>query len=253
MRTEQAGPEYHDARVWQNAPLAAKYVNEVRVALPLAGEQIAMMHRSIAALNPGASQFLDLGCGSGILGGALLHRFAGSRCVFADFSPPMLVTAREALAEYDGRTEFVEVDYGDPFWPSKVESAAPFDAIVSGYSIHHQTDERKREIYSEIFDLLRPGGVFINVEHVASATPRLEAEWNEMLTDAIYETSRARGHDRTRENVYAELVDRPDKDANILALVEDQCVWLREIGFENVDCYLKVFELAVFGGQRPLE
>jgi tRNA (cmo5U34)-methyltransferase len=45
--------------------------------------------------------------------------------------------------------------------------------------------------------------------------------------------------------------DRPDKDANILAPVEEQCAWLRDIGFTDVDCYLKVFELAVFGGRRP--
>jgi hypothetical protein len=26
---------------------------------------------------------------------------------------------------------------------------------------------------------------------------------------------------------------------------------LREIGYTDVDCYLKVFELAVFGGRKP--
>lgn len=252
MNTEQASPEHHDARVWQSAPLAAKYVNEVRVALPLASEQIEMMLRIISALNPGATRFLDLGCGSGILGASVLNRFSASQCMFADFSPPMLETAKEALADYEGRTAFVEVDYGDSEWPSRVENAAPFDAIVSGYSIHHQTHERKREIYSEIYNLLSPGGVFINVEHVASATPQLEDEWNEMLTDAIYETSIANGKETTREKVFTELVDRPDKDANILAPVEDQCVWLGDIGYENVDCYLKVLELAVFGGQKPV-
>ena len=46
------------------------------------------------------------------------------------------------------------------------------------------------------------------------------------------------------------MLNRPDKDANILAPVEDQCVWLRNNGYENVDCYLKVMELAVFGGQK---
>jgi hypothetical protein len=46
-------------------------------------------------------------------------------------------------------------------------------------------------------------------------------------------------------------VHRPDKAANILAPVEAQCDWLREIGYEDVDCYFKVLELAVFGGRRP--
>lgn len=38
---------------------------------------------------------------------------------------------------------------------------------------------------------------------------------------------------------------------NIRAPVEDQCDWLREIGYEGVDCYFKIFEPAVFGGRKP--
>ena len=44
---------------------------------------------------------------------------------------------------------------------------------------------------------------------------------------------------------------RPDKADNILAMVESQTAWLRDIGFMHVDCYFKWFELAVFGGQKP--
>ena len=44
---------------------------------------------------------------------------------------------------------------------------------------------------------------------------------------------------------------RPDKAANILAPVDEQCRWLREIGYEDVDCYLRILELAVFGGRKP--
>jgi hypothetical protein len=33
--------------------------------------------------------------------------------------------------------------------------------------------------------------------------------------------------------------------------VEAQAGWLREIGFEQADCYLKWWELAVFGGIKP--
>ena len=56
---------------------------------------------------------------------------------------------------------------------------------------------------------------------------------------------------QSRDEVARHYYDRPDKSANILAPVERQCTWLREIGFTDVDCYLKVFELAVFGGRRP--
>src|SRR5438067_1784111 len=35
-----------------------------------------------------------------------------------------------------------------------------------------------------------------------------------------------------------------------LAPFEEQCRWLREIGFGPVDCFWKYFELALFGGFR---
>ena len=41
-----------------------------------------------------------------------------------------------------------------------------------------------------------------------------------------------------------------DRRDNILAPVEEQCRWLRRIGFTDVDCFFKAFELAIFGGRR---
>jgi hypothetical protein len=35
--------------------------------------------------------------------------------------------------------------------------------------------------------------------------------------------------------------------------VEEQCRWLKEIGFVEVDCWFKVLELALFGGRKPAE
>jgi hypothetical protein len=56
---------------------------------------------------------------------------------------------------------------------------------------------------------------------------------------------------RTKEQVTAEYLTREDKAANVLAPVDEQCQWLVDAGFDDVDCYFKYFELAVFGGRRP--
>lgn len=135
-----------------------------------------------------------------------------------------------------------------PAWTNSVQG--PFDIVVSGFAIHHLTNERKREVYREIYGLLAGGGVFVNSEHVSSATPRIEKMFHAAMGEHLYLTRKGKGEKVTPEQAYHEYVERPDAAANILASVEDQCQWLRELGFQEVDCFWKYFELAIFGGTK---
>ena len=234
-------------KVWQTSALVATYLEGVRGAIPLAQEQIDVLLRLIAAARPERTlSFLDLGCGDGVLANAVLDRFPFATGVLADFSEPMLEAAGRRLAQHSSRAQYVHADYASPDWVDSVKPFAPFDAVVSGYSIHHQPDRRKLGVYTEIYGLLAPGGVFVNVEHVASPSEWLAAVNDELFVDRLHAVHR----DQTRAQVEANYYRRPDKAANILAPVELQCQWLREIGFADVDCYLKIFELAVFGGRK---
>ena len=51
----------------------------------------------------------------------------------------------------------------------------PYDAIVSALAIHHVGHPAKRELFVRMHELLRPGGAFVNAEHVAGPTPWLGA------------------------------------------------------------------------------
>jgi hypothetical protein len=71
------------------------------------------------------------------------------------------------------------------------------------------------------------------------------------MIDAIFGHTIEAAPGQNRAEVARQYYERRDHTGNVLAPLEVQCDWLREIGFENVDCYLKVLELAVFGGQKP--
>jgi SAM-dependent methyltransferase len=224
-------------------------VNNVRRVIPGGDLQLEVMMRLVESIGRPVQRFLDLGCGSGTLGAVLLQHHPDAAGVFVDFSPAMIEAARENLAAYPA-AQFESLDYADPAWAEAVRPRGPFDVIVSGFSIHHQPDDSKRRIYREIFDLLAPGGVFVNVEHVKPESPIVHAMFEEHFVDNLYAQERQSGGSRTRDQIRKEFVNREDTEANILAPVQEQVQWLREIGYTNTDCFLQIYELAVFAGTK---
>jgi tRNA (cmo5U34)-methyltransferase len=236
--------------VWKLPAIVNRYLS-YRAAIPMVPEQIGIMMSILKTMPEPIQNFLDLGCGDGILGASILGTYPQSRGVLADFSEPMLEEARGQLKEYAGQLIFENLDYGERDWVNRMQPHGPFDAIVSGYSIHHQPDDRKREIYTEIFSLLKPGGWFINIEHIAAAAQLTVDLFDNHIIDGRYAIEKANGGTKTRQEIADVFMKRPDRHANILLPVEVQCDWLREIGYEEVDCYFRVYELAVFGGRKP--
>jgi SAM-dependent methyltransferase len=209
-------------------------------ALPSAGAgQIGVMMSILKSRTQPVEKFMDLGCGDGILGAAILGEYPSSRGVFVDFSEPMLEQAREQLKEYSNRLTFRNLDYGDPAWINRIQSEGPFDAVVSGYSIHHQPDARKRPLYEEIFALLKPGAWFINIEHIAAESQLAVDLFNNHIIEARYAIEKKNGGSKTRQDILDIFMNRPDKDANILLSVSTQCLAARD-RLRRVDCYFRV-------------
>ncbi|HET6571545.1 MAG TPA: class I SAM-dependent methyltransferase [Solirubrobacterales bacterium] len=170
-------------------------------------------------------RILDLGTGDGRLLALLEADRTELLGVGLDFSELMLGAARARFTG-DDRVELVKHDLAEP-----LPALGRFDAVVSSMAIHHLEHERKRSLYGEVFDLLNPGGVFANFEHVASATDRLHAAFFAAI------------------GVPLEDADPSDR----LLDVETQLGWLRELGFDDADCYWKWLEMALLIGVKPAE
>jgi len=165
---------------------------------------------------------LDLGSGGGRLLSLVKLARPEVHAVAVDFSPTMLEQLRDRFGG-DPKVQIVEHDLDQP-----LPRLGKFDAVVSSFAIHHVRHERKRSLYGEIYELLAPGGAFCNLEHVASPTEALHRRF------------------------LAELGVRPEEEdpSNKLLDLETQLKWLREIGFEDVDCHWKWLELAVMAGGK---
>lgn len=170
-----------------------------------------------------ACRVLDLGTGDGRLLDLLLRDRPGTSGVGLDSSEPMLQAAARRFRG-DDRVELVEHDLVEPLPP-----LGRFDAVISSMAIHHLEHHRKRSLYAEVLELLAPGGVFANFEHVASPTPRLHRAFFAAIGEPL------------------ENADPSDR----LLDVESQLAWLRDLGFDDVDCYWKWLEMALLIGVKP--
>ncbi|HXM14715.1 MAG TPA: class I SAM-dependent methyltransferase [Candidatus Eremiobacteraceae bacterium] len=168
-------------------------------------------------------RFLDLGSGGGRLLALVKEARPNAEAVAVDFSAAMLEILRDAYRG-DAKTSIVEHDLSSP-----LPEVGKFDAVVSSFAIHHVSHERKRALYGEIFERLNPGGAFLNLEHVASATTRLHEGFLAQL----------------------DLTPETEDPSNKLLDLELQLKWLREIGFTDVDCHWKWRELALLAGTKP--
>ena len=169
------------------------------------------------------TRVLDLGSGDGRLLTIVKLARPGVSAVAVDFSPPMLGRLRARFAS-DPSVDIAAHDLDEPLPASLGE----FDAVVSSFAIHHVGHNRKRALYEEVFRLLTRGGVFLNLEHVASSTPALHEKFLSALN-----------------------IQPADEDpSNKLLDVETQLGWLRSIGFVDVDCHWKWRELALLAGTK---
>ena len=228
---------------WQHEELVASYADRRRILIPLLDVQEDVVARVFSRHSHPVKRFLDLGCGAGAMSELMLRTQAGADGVLVDFSQPMLTRAGESLAGYAGRWQAVTGDLNDPAWRDALPGGR-YDAVVSGLAIHHLPPERKPALFAEIFELLEPGGMFVNMDYVAIDGPLRGLFDEELLANAV-RAERENGGTRHEHEVDLEDDDdRPDT-------VEDQLRWLRDAGFQQVEVHFKWAEAAIYGGARP--
>ncbi len=210
-----------DVNLWSRPDHARSYLARAG-GIPRRAEGEAALLEWVPA---NARRILDLGSGDGRLLASLLDLLPDATGVALDFSSEMLVRLRARFASDSPRVMIVEHDLDDV-----LPDLGTFDAIVSSFAIHHVADARKRALYAEVFAALAPGGMFCNLEHVASSTDTLHLAFLEAL----------------------DVAPGDEDPSNKLCAVDTQLGWLRSIGFEDVDCHWKWRELALLAGRRPL-
>jgi SAM-dependent methyltransferase len=228
--------------------------------LPRRDERFELMVRMVAETQTTAPRILDLGCGTGSLMLKSLEKFPGSIVYGIDFDPTLLVLAEKRLANFGERAQLVQTDLRNDSWPELAPDIV--DAVVSATALHWLSSPQLKRLYSRLAGILRPGGIFLNADHVRSRSEILQRAWQEHRQQMCgrHEDTGADDWDGFWD-AYGQTLKVDIKELR-KKLVEPwvgseeglPLEWhfekLKASGFEAVDCFWRLDGDAVYGGIR---
>jgi tRNA (cmo5U34)-methyltransferase len=196
-----------------------------------------------AAVTPRAQAVLDIGCGAGNYTLKMLQKIPDLNCTLVDLSQPMLERARQRVsAATAGQVQTIQTDVRH----AQFEGGS-FDIILAAAVLHHlRTDEQWRQVFENILQWLRPGGSFWIFDHLAHATPGVQALMQQRHGEYLSQLKGGGEAGAKYRDFVFNYIEEEDTPKPVLW----QIALLNEVGFVNVEILHKNGPFAAFGGCR---
>lgn len=223
-------------------------------------ERFAVIIRMIRATLPSAARLIDLGCGPGSLTLELLEAFPQAEVIGIDLDPAMRVLAKARLSGYGMRVKILSADLREPAWSDALPQ--PCDAVVSATALHWLSAEQLEAVYQQVARVLRPGGIFMNADHVGSDYAPIQKAWE--LDRAEQLARKAKGADDWQgfwrafgqalgvdlDSIHKEIAGGWSGGVEAGLPLPWHFHTLKASGLQYVDCFWRSDGDAVYGGIR---
>jgi tRNA (cmo5U34)-methyltransferase len=197
-------------------------------------DQMYSMMTELASSEIPEPKILDLGAGTGLLTNYILKKYSQGHFTLLDISNEMLNIARE---RFKGNSNFKFIN-GDYLEENFIEK---YDIVISSLSIHHLKDHSKRIIYSKIYECLKKGGIFLNLDQVYAPSSENETIYQRNWIEKIDSKSLSSSE---KEIIF----DRMKHDQP--ATLKNNLKWLKNCGFKSVDVFYKYYNFSILYGKK---
>ncbi|HJV45063.1 MAG TPA: class I SAM-dependent methyltransferase [Bacillota bacterium] len=189
---------------------------------------------TITEIMNGSPNILDIGAGTGLFSAFMLDKYPNAKLTLIDLSENMLDVAKSRFCNHSN-VKYITDDY------TKYHFTDTFDIVISSLSIHHITDSEKKELYRKIFTIMKNNSIFINADQVLGSTPYLESLYKNDWQSKVEQSK------LSKEEIMA-AYERTKLDR--MSTLDDQLNWLKEAGFNDVDCIYKYFNFVVLFARK---
>ncbi len=188
-----------------------------------------------AAVNPQASDLLDIGCGAGNYTLKILQALPNLNVTLVDLSLPMLERAVSRISPLTegklttAQSDIRDIDLGE----------MRFDIIVAAAVFHHlRTDDEWVDVFIKCYRALKAGGSLWISDLIHHSTPPIQAmmwkRYGEYLTDL---------KDQQYRDYVLAYVEQEDSPRPLLFQID----LLKKVGFSSLEILHKNSSFAAFG------
>lgn len=213
------------------------------------------------------TEILDLGCGPGSLAFRALQHYPNARVIAVDAHPILLAIGQQVAKKTNSHIEFLQADIRQSDW--WMAYTGKIDLVLSATSLHWLNAEHLAQTYQRIYQVLKPGGRFMNSDHIASDDPETQIRYRQMLQtkqQAAFREVKADDWDGFWQSLATEL-GQPDLQApDSQASQDETSIWegtddglpkkfhismLQQYGFEKVELHWQDLGEAIIGARKP--
>lgn len=236
--------EFEKSR-WADSEFSQSYRNEADIYLPFRKRFIDVsksLYMHYISKNNEAT-ILDLGCGDGLLIEELSKSLQHLNATLVDGSIDMLNAAQKRLKN-KGNLFFINASFQE-LLSGKTQTGS-FNFIHSSLAVHHLSLQEKISLYAFIYKHLLPGGFFVIYDVTVPPSEELE-NWYLYLWRQWIKEHPDKVHAENLLGIPDQYKGNPDNTPDTLSSQIDA---LKNIGYQNVDCYFKYGIFALFGGSK---
>jgi tRNA (cmo5U34)-methyltransferase len=232
---------------------SAIFLDLGEIFVPGRAEQTATLLQLIPARTDEHFTIVELASGEGALAQAILERFSACHYIAFDGSAVMRRHMRQRLTQFSNRLEIRPFELAEQEWRATLPT--PVRCVLSSLSIHHLLGEEKQQLFRDIAAHLESTGALLVADIINPATRQIADLFAQQYDEIVRRQSLIVRGDLSGYKQFQQLkwnyflhdygsIDSSDHPSSL----SDQLVWLREAGFNVVDCFWMQAGHAIYGG-----
>ncbi len=210
--------------------IAKEYDSKRKMFIPCFTDYYETTTNFIAANIAKPNRIIDLGSGTGLLAYFWYKHFPDCEYILVDIAEDMLDVARKRFLGISN------VHYEVEDYSKALPVCGEVDCIISALSIHHLEDENKKELFSEIYNKLPAGGVFVNYDQFRADTPTIDRWFDSFWLEQLNKSDLS-----SRDIELGNERRKLDRECS----VESEVSMLKHCGFKEVNCVYSYHKFSV--------